>query len=249
MNNAMSAWNPARIAASETIHSAHTTASRLGFWTALLTAVFGVISLAMGVTTPPRSGPFCTGSCVTYPYTNAAAFVPGDFIWMVPAIFMVVAFMVLMACLYSLAPSDHEVFGRIGMSFALLATAALATDYFVQLSVVQPSLLKGEADGLALISQYNPHGIFIALEDLGYLTMSLAFLLASAVLTGKGRLDRVIRWLYLVAAVLAIGSFVVLSALFGLDLDYRFEVLAITIDWITLIISGPLLSVLFRRTV
>jgi hypothetical protein len=33
---------------------------------------------------------------------------------------------------------------------------------------MQPSLLKGETEGLTLFLQYNPDGIFIALEDLGY---------------------------------------------------------------------------------
>jgi hypothetical protein len=32
--------------------------------------------------------------------------------------------------------------------------------------VVQPSLLSGESEGLAIISQYNPHGVFIAMQDL-----------------------------------------------------------------------------------
>ena len=33
----------------------------------------------------------------------------------------------------------------------------------------------------------------------------------------------------------------------GSDLEYRYEVVAILIDWITLIVSGVLLSVFFRR--
>jgi hypothetical protein len=43
-------------------------------------------------------------------------------------------------------------------------TALIAGDYFIQLTVVQPSVLQGKVDGLLLWSQYNPHGIFIALE-------------------------------------------------------------------------------------
>jgi len=38
-----------------------------------------------------------------------------------------------------------------------------------------------------------------------------------------------------------------LTPLYGSDLEYRYEVVAILIDWITLIVSGVLLSVFFRR--
>jgi hypothetical protein len=29
--------------------------------------------------------------------------------------------------------------------------------------------MNGETDGLSILTQYNPHGIFIALEEIGYL--------------------------------------------------------------------------------
>ena len=51
--------------------------SRLGFWSAVLTALFAAVSLAIGVTTPPRSGPFApAGSGLAYPFADAARFVP-----------------------------------------------------------------------------------------------------------------------------------------------------------------------------
>ena len=49
----------------------------------------------------------------------------------------------------------------------------LMVDYYVQFTTVQTSLVKGELDGgLSVLSQYNPHGVFVALEDVGYFTMS-----------------------------------------------------------------------------
>jgi len=44
-----------------------------------------------------------------------------------------------------------------------------------------------------------------------------------------------------------IGAFIVLSLLYGKDLEYRFEVLVITINWTVLIVAGVLLSVFFKR--
>jgi hypothetical protein len=43
-----------------------------------LTVVLVVVSLAMAVTTLPRSGPYYQGGCAGYPYTDAAAYIPRD---------------------------------------------------------------------------------------------------------------------------------------------------------------------------
>jgi hypothetical protein len=110
--------------------------------------------------------------------------------------------------------------------------------------MVIPSILSGETAGLSLFTQYNPHGIFIALEGLGYFMMSVAFLFAAAVFAG-GRLERAIRWLFVSSFILAVVSFTVLSLL-KYDI-VAFEVTILTINWAVLIVSGILLSVLFRR--
>src|SRR6516165_4218465 len=72
----------------------------LGFWTALLTSVCAVAALAVGITTPPRSGPNCITDCLTYPYTDAAAFVPRDYLWMYPAALVAALFVVLVTCIH-----------------------------------------------------------------------------------------------------------------------------------------------------
>jgi hypothetical protein len=156
-------------------------------------------------------------------------------------------FVVVMACIHHYASSDKQLFSLIGLSFAAVAAALITTDYFIQLTVIQPSLLRGETAGISLISQYNPHGIFIALEALGYLLMSVAFVFAAAVFDGPERVERLLRWLFIASFALAAGSLIVLSLLFGNDLEYRFEVVVILIDWLALIVSGGLLSVVFKR--
>ena len=150
-------------------------ASRLGFWFAILMAAVTFTALALAVTTLPMSGPLCRSGCVSYPYEAVAAFVPHDYIWMYPAILMAPVFAMLMVCIHNYAPDDKKIFSQAGLAFALIYAALLSMNYIIQIEVMQPSILKGEMDGLALFSQYNPHGIFIALEDLGYLMMSLAF--------------------------------------------------------------------------
>jgi len=64
---------------------------------ALLTAVSAAVALGMAITTPPRSGSFCSGDCITAPYTDAADFVPRDYLWMYAACLMLASFVVLVA--------------------------------------------------------------------------------------------------------------------------------------------------------
>ena len=162
------------------------------------------------------------------------------------ALLMMLAFLVLAACVREHAADDRKVFGTIGLCFAVVSFAVIALDYFIQLRTVQPALLRGELDGLTIISQYNPHGVFIALEELGFLVMGLSFAFLAFAL-GSSRLERVTRWVYLVSSALMVAAFVGMSWYFGFGLEYRFEVTAISIGWLTLMISGVLLAFVFRR--
>ncbi|MBN1314857.1 MAG: hypothetical protein JXA42_05295 [Anaerolineales bacterium] len=236
----------------ETANAARQNVSRLGFWFAILTALAAAAALGIAITTAPaRSGPYClvdfVGSCVTYPYTDVAAFVPTEYIWMVPAFLMAMLLVVVVVCIHHLVDADKRVFSQLALSFAVVAAAVHTINYFIQLAVIQPSLLKHELEGIALFSQYNPHGIFIALEDLGYLIMGVAFIFIAASIGQREKLDRAIRIIFYASSVLAIGSLIVLALIYGFELEYRYEVVAILVDWITLIVSGPFLGAFFRR--
>jgi hypothetical protein len=234
------------ITRTETSESAWKSASRLGLWSAVLTAVFAAVFSAIAIATPARSGPFCASwGCITYPYTDVAQFIPGDYFWLVPGILLAPIFVVLFACIHSLAPEGKKLFSRIALSFAVVYAVVIVVDYFVQFTVVMPSLQSGETNGLSLFTQYNPHGFFIAGEALGYLMMSVAFLFAAPLFAG-GRAERAIRGLFALSFVLVVVSFVGLWLLRN-DL-VAFEVTVLMINWIVLILSGALLSVWFVRT-
>lgn len=219
---------------------------RFGFWAAVLTSVLAIVSLGVAATTPPRTGPFATpGSAIPYPYSAAASFVPRDFIWMYLGLLMMFAFLVLAVCVRERAELARASMGSIGMSLAIVSFTVIAVDYFIQLRTVQPALLLVETEGLAILSQYNPHGVFIALEELGFLVMGLSFAFLALAL-GTSRLEKAARWVYLTSSALMVAAFIGMSWHFGFGLEYRFEVTAISIDWITLAISGVLLALIFR---
>jgi hypothetical protein len=221
---------------------------RVGTWSAGATAVLAAVSFSVAATTPPRTGPFAVpGTALAYPYSNAAQFVPRDFVWMYLALLMMLAFLVLAECIRECAAHDRTVFGTIGLSLSVAAFTVIGMDYFIQLRTVQPALLRGELDGLAILSQYNPHGAFIALEEFGFLVMGLSFTFLALALGSSG-LERATRWVFLVSSALLVAAFVGMSLYFGFGLEYRFEVTAISIGWLTLMIAGVLLTLVFRRT-
>jgi len=69
---------------------------------------------------------------------------------------------------------------------------------------------------------------------------------AALTLSKESRLERAARWLFLGGFVLVSVSFVVLSLAYGYDVEYRFEVAAIAVDWVVLIVAATLLAVLYR---
>lgn len=221
-------------------------ANTLGFYAAVLTAAMTLITFVIAYLTPPLSGPFCKGSCYVYPFADIASRFPRDYLWMYPAILLWVIYMILMVCVHHYAAKEKKVYSQIGLYFALMAAAILITDYFVQLSVIQPSLINGETDGVAILTQFNSHGIFIALEDLGYLLMSFAFLFMAPVFSGS-KLEKSIRRVFITSFVLTMTSFAIFSIQYGVRREYRFEIASISINWIALIVSGILLGVLFKR--
>jgi hypothetical protein len=166
---------------------------------------------------------------------------------MYPALLMMLAFAVLAICIRESQPAGQRLFGTIGSSLATASFVVIAIDYFIQLRTVQPALVRAEADGLAILSQYSPHGVFIALEELGFVVAGIAFLFLALALN-PSRLERATRWVLAAASALVLATFVGMSAYFGVNLEYRFEVTVISIVWLTPMVVGVLLTIAFARS-
>jgi len=220
-------------------------AARLGFALATLVAVLTLATFAVAVLTPPLSGPFCAQGCLQYPYAEAGSRFPRDFLWMYPGALQMLAFVGLLVCVHRTAPAEQQVYSQLGVVFGASGAVIIAADYFVQLSVVPPSLLAGETDGIALLSQYNPHGLFVVLEELGYLMIGVALVCLAPVFW---RSRRAIAWISIVAFLADLAALAVVSAIHGVHREYRFEVAVIAIDDLAMIAVATLLAVAWRRS-
>ncbi len=232
---------------SQSPDTSNTTSSVVGFYAAILTAITTAVTFGIALTAVPISGAFCPDGCIEYPYLDTISQFPKDYLWMFPAMLLVLLYLILMNSIHSYAGTQKRVFSQIGMSLAIVSAVILWTDYFIQVSVIPVSLMNGETDGIPLLTQYNPHGIFIVLEDLGYLIMSLSFLFMAPVFTSKNRLESAVRWVFVSGFVLTIVALLVISIQYGIERKDRFEVAVISIDWLVLMVNGILLSMVFRR--
>lgn len=213
--------------------------NRLGLWAAILTAVLAAAFITMGM--------FGSSSWDSYPgmvnYVWSYIKVI-DYVLFIPAFLLAPVFVVLMACIYYYTSYEKKIFSLIGMAFALIYATIITTDYFILWTVTLPSIINVQTADLSLLSMYNPHGIFVALESLAYLIMSVALLCIAPVFEG-GKIERILRWIFIAGFVLAIGS---LIGIFLMKYDIvMFEIAIIAIYCPLLIISGILLSIIFRR--
>lgn len=216
-------------------------ASRFGFWISIATSAMTLLTFALALTALPNKVP--------YPFTDdvIADQWPGDYIWMFPAMVLMVLFVAVVAALYVHAPPERSIFSLLALNLATVAAAVLLIDYYIQATVMQLNLEKGQLDGWAILTQYNPNGVFIALEELGYLLMSIVFLSLVPIFAHSRGVGRAIRWLFLLSFAATMLALVLVSVFMGIDRADVFEIAVISIVWLTLISAGPLLAVMFRR--
>lgn len=229
--------------------SADKSTLKFGFYASLSLVLMTIVTWAFAMTAVPPAGPYCPGDCMSYPFPDILSYYPRDYYWMYLSIFQVFAYLIFMITNHIIAPDKKKLFSFISVGFALISAIVLLIAYFVQFSVVPISIMNGETDGIALITQYNGHGIFIAMEDLGYITMSISFLFLAFVFSVQNRLEKTIRLILILSCVLTVLSFVFYSVKFGIDRSYRFEVAAITINWLVSITAGIIISVLLKNRI
>jgi hypothetical protein len=186
---------------------------------------------------------------VPYPFTGQTIVDqwPGDYLWLVPAMVLMLLFVALLAAIHEATPPARRTYSLLALCVGVIAAAVLLITYYIQVAVMQPSLEKGQLDGWAMFTMYNPNGVFLALEELGYLLMSVTFLCLGAVFVGATRLERTLRWLFVGSFVLSIGSFAAVFAAQGIDRGATFEIIVISIVWLTLIVGGITTAAVFTR--
>lgn len=223
--------------------------ANVGFLFSIAVSVLTVITFGIAINTPPISGSWCIDGCIEYPYLNIADRFPVDFWWMFPGMALQCLYIIWYSALHRAAPEGKRVYTTAGFAFALLSAGILFVTYFIQVSVIPQSIAAGETSGIPLLVQYNPHGLFIAMEEAGYILMSLAMLLLapSFLARGRTRVEKAVGWIVIFGFILSMVSLAAVTARLGINREYLFEVIIISIDWLVLISVGILTAISFRH--
>jgi hypothetical protein len=219
--------------------------SKLGFYAAISTVALTLITFSLACIAIPTTGPYCPykEDCIFYPYTKQIEQqFPRDYLWMFFAIPQTASYLVLVGFATARATESKRVFGTIAMSFAIIGSSILIADYYVQLVVIMPSILNGEhGDGLSLLTMYNGRGVFIALEEIGFLCLGASLCAMSPLFSG------VLRLFLAGSFALDLLALLYINLRYGWDRSYRFEVTVISIDWIAFLVCGSMMAMVFRR--
>jgi hypothetical protein len=220
---------------------------RFGLWVSLALSIITFVTFGVALMAVPNSGTFCPGDCFEYPYLNIISEYPVDFIWMYPALVLEVLFLIWVVWMHHITAKEKQLFSHIALIFAIISGIILVSTYFIQITVIPASLMNNETEGIPLFVQYNPHGMFIAFEELGYLFMSLSFWFIPYSFNRSGGYDIYIRWIFRIAFLMVLVSFIIITIQYGVMREDRFEVIIISINWLTLIIVGILISLWCQR--
>jgi hypothetical protein len=167
---------------------------RLGFWSSIFYTALGVVYLVILVGHMATSGLTSPLS----PFTQTAAGLV--------TILTAPTILVLFAVIAQLSPKEKRVLGTVGLSFAILFVAMVSINRFVQLTVIRQSSPAEQSSDLARFLPYAADSVMFALEILGWgFFLSLACLFVAPLFSGP-RLNRVIRWLYVLFALLSLMS-------------------------------------------
>jgi hypothetical protein len=149
---------------------------------------------------------------------------------------LTLSFLVVMACIHSYAPEEKKVFSLVGLSFAIVYAALISFNYFVQLTFVRQTTFDA-----SVFDMTNTQSMMFVIEVLGYFFMGLSTLFAAPVF-GSGRIENLIKWLFVANGILGILT-PIGYALLPIQILFGGLIL-----WdIVMPISTALLAYLFRR--
>ncbi len=158
---------------------------------------------------------------------------------LVPSLVLAPAFLALLVSVHTAVPEERKIWTGLAVAFAAVYVPLTTSAYAVELAVVQPLVMRGHADRVALLTLTRPDTILNAVDGLGYAFMSLAALFAALAFEG-GRLEMWIRRLFLATGILALP---ILATYF---VDRGFIYVA-GLWGITVPSASILLAVYFRR--
>jgi hypothetical protein len=114
------------------------------------------------------------------------------------------AFLIILHSINEYAPEDKKILSKISISFGTIFAACISIHYFIQISSVRLSIVKGQIAGLEQFIQSNPISGIAGINMVGWtLFFSLASLFIAPIFTGN-RLNKVIKNTLIINGIICI---------------------------------------------
>lgn len=162
------------------------TVAKFGFWSALFASTFSFLYIVGQLA--EWLGWLGSGGGPENQST-----VLGLVVLLTPSLFLGVSFLLLIVTLHYYAHAEQKIWTHSAVVFATVYTVLISLNYFVQLTLVVPHLMRGEVDSIRFLLFIPFNSFLYSVDILGYSFMSLATLFAAFAFNGKG-IERTIRW-------------------------------------------------------
>lgn len=125
----------------------------------------------------------------------------GLIVLLIPSLLLAPSFALLMICVHYYAPESKRIWSHAGIMFATVYVGMISINYYVQLTLVVPHMIRGEVETIRPFL-FTPFDSFIySVDVLGYSFMSLSTLFGAFVFTGVG-LTRTVRYFMIANGIL-----------------------------------------------
>ena len=213
------------------------TIRRLGFWSAIVSAIMSVLWFITFVLKDALAPVPSWMELQRY----AEAFSPLRLIYVYPSLILPLSFIVLLICIHLSLPQEKHVWSLVALALGILYATMASINYNIQVVAVRQSLAAGETAGIEMFIPDNPHSVFAAMAN-SYVYLSLSMVAAGFAFENQG-LQRWIRWIFFAQMVTAVGQ--AGATMFDLSMDIFY---ATSMVWVIVApVSFVLLAILFAR--
>jgi hypothetical protein len=162
------------------------------------------------------------------------------FCLMFPSFFLPFSFIMLVACLYSIAENGSKIFALIGLSLSIIYATLIVIVYYTQLTLIIPNQLNGTIQNVTPFLFIPSNSFLFGLDVLGYGIMNLATLFLAFTFNNT-KIEKSIKIFLFINGILFPSNF--LTAVFPQALYFDFP-------WIiTFPLSMILLTIYFRKKI
>ncbi len=140
----------------------------------LLTIIFGIAIIIY----PPQDFRTTSAFLNEFGFKNLAPIIPG--------FLLVLANVPLFSALYFYAGSEKKITALAGILFGAGYMVCSGTNYFIQMGMIVRNIPGSESGNIALFLMANPGSFASAIDNLGYLFLSVSFLFFSGIFSRHG---------------------------------------------------------------